>query len=73
MLHTAPEKHTPKSLILKAGCWGGGGARKREGTETLTKKQIQRQFTHFTALCYCGRKTGLQRTVSNGTFWFVIH
>lgn len=39
MLHTAPEKHTPKSLILKAGCGRGGGGRKREGTETLTKKQ----------------------------------
>lgn len=47
----------------KSWLLGGGVARKREGTETLTKKQTQIQFTHFTALCYCGRKTGLQRIV----------
>lgn len=52
---------------------GGGGARKREGTETLTKKQTKRQFTHFTALCYCGRKSVcnvLYLMVPSG-LWFI--
>lgn len=38
MLYIVFEKYMFKLFILKVGCWGGGGVRKREGIEILIKK-----------------------------------
>lgn len=41
MLHATPEKHRPKSLILKAGGWKGEGMRQKGKELKLYHKNTQ--------------------------------